>query len=216
MRYIAYKLYSLSFIIKFVQIIISIAVFILVFIFGSHFYQFLVNSESLFGFSGNEQMFFKIVISLFGTFIILKQIQHAVFSTRISERRLWKDDLRKGLSIMRKDNPYFYDIIDRYADHIFDFLYLSDIEIKDKLHLKIFFKKFIKPNVKDFEQNSIKYEDAEGFYTSTYQSYSIEHFDYIYKVLLRPNLKYLDNIYIDFRKMYLEEVNKFSSFKIRN
>lgn len=221
MRYRINRIFSLKSLIGLFQVTITLLVVIVLYSIISIIFDIYNSSNLTFKlfktFILNFSWVYKLTFAVLGSFLIVKQLQNSSFSTKIHERRIWTEELNKALNNdeIRNEVPVLKSELSRNSDYIFDFIYGTNLTILDSYQLSCFFSKFIKPHIQSFEEKSIKYERNNQFYTSLNQSYSIEYFDYIKTIILKPDIKY-KTIEKDFKDLYFNEVNKFSKYKIKS
>ncbi|MBI4648177.1 MAG: hypothetical protein HY738_16730 [Bacteroidia bacterium] len=111
---------------------------------------------------------------------------------------------------MKTDVKIFQlDEINPSLDDIFNFLYKKNQKLlatNDKLVLS-FYKKFIKPKIKDFEENSYLYSQKNKTYEN-YTSYSFEGVSKIINIFLKPSIDYT-NLNKEFERLFTIDVKNY-------
>jgi hypothetical protein len=149
-------------------------------------------------------------VGILGLYIIVRQVQIMASGNKISNWSSWREKFEERLRAeIGSSHRTMFRHLEVNGQEMHEFLFKSNMVIRDKEHLNEFFAKFIKIGIPSFEQRTSEYI-SDSIANTLYQnitSYSyLNYFSKVSELIARPSIFYPD-LTTDLKEMYLNEVN---------
>lgn len=151
-------------------------------------------------------------ITVIGIYLLIRRVQIMMDSNKIASRKDWHDKLERLLNEkIGANHKEMVNYLSVNAKEIHDYLFITDMVIKDREHLNDFFNKFISKGIVKFEKNSSEYRRANianQLYQFNITAYSyLGYFSKITDYVARPSI-YYHNLTADLKELYIAEVDR--------
>ena len=148
-----------------------------------------------------------LLFTVFGIFLVIVRIREMSLANIIKLREEWKKELFQKLNEIEQKNSYMVEHFKMRADDMFDFLYSVNLKIKNKDVLALYFNKFFKGSIIQFEISAAENKIFNLKYLNNQIPFSLLHFRKLNKILLSPHYEYVECL-TDFENLFRDEFNQ--------